>query len=332
MIGSTEIPWLEPLAASWSGAAARGRPAHAVLLTGAPGVGKRSAAVWMARERLGVVPSAELPTFPPELPQHPDLYRVGPPEGKKAILIDQIRELVAELSLTSYEGAAKVALIDPANAMTGAAANSLLKTLEEPPGDALLVLVADRLGGLPATILSRCQRLNIAIPATSVSRPWLERLQPGADWSAALQAAGDAPLAAIDALECLEITSSMAREFVEIADGRLSPVRVAANWAKHDPSFVLTWMGREIQRCVHQACGNRGAASGSSVGGSVLDRIDRRNLFCYLDTINRFRSQAAGSFSVQLALESLLIDWAEGLQNCGNKFIRGGVLPIPEVR
>jgi hypothetical protein len=53
-------------------------------------------------------------------------------------------------------------------------------------------------------------------------------------------------------------------------------------------------------------------------------------LFCYLDDINRVRGQSAGSYNVQLTLESLLIDWAQGLKDSGNKFIRGGLLPIPD--
>lgn len=323
------MPWLRPLTEAWTSATARARPAHAVLLTGTPGVGKRNLAAWMARERLKCTPLSGLPTFPAQWPEHPDFYALRPPEGKEAILIDQVRQLVTDLSLTSYEGAGKVALIEPANAMTGAAANSLLKTLEEPPGDSLLVLVADRLGNLPATILSRCQRLHVPIPAEEVSLPWLERVQPGAKWRDALQAAGLAPLAAIEALERLEITRAMGRDFADVADGRLSPLAVAAKWVKYEPGFVLGWLGREIEQYVH-ATGNTGATGGGNVRRSVLDRIDRRNLFCYLDTINRYRSQSAGSFSVQLVLESLLIDWAENLQNCGNKFIRGGVLPIPD--
>ncbi|NIQ44609.1 MAG: DNA polymerase III subunit delta', partial [Pseudomonas stutzeri] len=68
------------------------------------------------------------------------------------------------LQLTSYEGRGKVAVIEPANTMTTSAANSLLKTLEEPPGDTLLILVADRIGRLPPTVFSRCQRIDFAPP------------------------------------------------------------------------------------------------------------------------------------------------------------------------
>jgi DNA polymerase-3 subunit delta' len=343
MLNSRELPWLSPVTDAWLGAAARGRPAHAVLLTGARGVGKRSMAQWMARERLGIEPRTALPQFftstdspagERSLSDHPDLRWVRPLEDKQTIHIDQIRELVAELSLTSYEGGAKVAVIEPANLMTDSAANSLLKTLEEPPGDALLLLIADRMGTLPATILSRCQRLTIATPPQPVSLDWLSRLQPAADWAAALEMAGNAPLAAVKAHERLDVTDTMARDFAQVAERRASPIDVAARWSRYEPYFVLGWIGRQIQECIFRAVTGSGGRTGESSRGqvaeSVLNRIDRRNLFCYLDVINRVRSQSAGSFNVQLTLESLLIDWAQGLENSGDRFIRGGLLPIPD--
>ena len=335
-----ELPWLTSLAEAWCGAAARARPAHAVLLTGSRGVGKRAAASWIATQRLGMQTTA-LPAVcvasgernsaaehPPA--EHPDLHWLRPPEGKQAILIDQVRELVGELCLTSYEGGAKVAVIEPANVLTDNAANSLLKTLEEPPGDALLLLVADRMGTLPATILSRCQRLNIATPPESVSLAWLDRLRPGANWRAALRLAGNAPLAAIEALEQIDVTDAMARDFAQVAERRVSPIDVAARWSQYEPDFVLGWIGRQVQQCIYRASGAAGECFDGSPAESVLNRIDRRNLFCYLDDINRVRGQSAGSYNVQLTLESLLIDWAQGLRDSGNKFIRGGLLPIPD--
>ena len=335
-----ELPWLAPLAKAWHGAGTRGRPAHAVLLSGSAGVGKRAAASWMAMQRLGLNAPA-LPTVqvvPVEgersadhyLAEHPDFRCLRPPEGKQAILIDQVRELVSELSLTSYEGGAKVALIEPANMLTSNAANSLLKTLEEPQGDALLLLVADRMGTLPATIFSRCQRITISTPPESASLAWLERLRPGANWRAALHMAGNAPLAAIEALERLDVTDAMARDFAQLAERRVSPIDVAARWNQYEPDFVLEWMGRQVQQCIYRTSGAAGESFEGSPAESVLNRIDRRKLFCYLDDINRVRGQSAGSYNVQLTLESLLIDWAQGLNDSGNKFIRGGLLPIPD--
>ncbi len=265
---------------------------------GPTGVGKRAAAGWLAAHKLSLRGLADVPQYPPQMPEHADLRWITAPEDKEAIGIDQIRDLVAEFGLTSYEGAGKVAVVEPANAMTANAANSLLKTLEEPPGDALMILIVDRMGRLPATIFSRCQRLDIALPAESEALQWLDQLRPGADWGAALRLAGNAPLAAVEALEQLDTHDAMRREFAEVARGTVSPLDVASRWAKLEPRFVLDWLARQVQQTI--------------VDESVQQRMDRRNLFCYLDIINRLRGQPKGSYNVQLTFESLLIDWAEG--------------------
>ena len=289
-----------------------------MLLTGPVGVGKRAAACWIAQQRLAGPKLPKLPGYPVVPPEHPDLHWISPPADKEAIGIDQIRDLVTEFSLTSYEGGGKVAVIEPANAMTTNAANSLLKTLEEPSGDALLVLIADRTGRLPATIFSRCQRIPIAAPPEAVGLAWLDRLQPGAAWPEALRLAGNAPLAAVTALERLETHQTMAQDFAGVGRGAVSPLEAAARWARFDTGFVLDWLARQVQEGIQRLAGGRQDAAGA-IDESVLRRMDRRNLFCYLDIINRLRGQPGGTYNVQLTLETLLIDWAEGLVNCGQE-------------
>ena len=262
-----------------------------------------------------MAPAASLPEYPLEIPEHADLRWIAPPEDKHTVGIEQIRELVGKLNLTSYEGAGKVAVIEPADAMTTNAANSLLKTLEEPPGDTLLVLVVDRPGHLPATIFSRCQRVNVRVPNENEALSWLQRIHPGGNWQKVLQETGYAPLAAIDALERLDDTESMASDFAAIADGRAAPLQVAEKWSKYEPEFVLGWLSRQVQTCISRVSGGAGTGVSAVVNDSVLERIDRRNLFCYLDIINGLRGQPAGSFNVQLTLECLLIDWSQRLQS-----------------
>ncbi|MFQ6006049.1 MAG: hypothetical protein ACE5OQ_11155 [Woeseia sp.] len=304
---------------AWRARAAHGRIPHAVMLLGPAGVGKRCAAAWIAGQRLGIGAGDTLPGYPLSVPGHADLRWLCPAEDKHTIGIDQIRELVWDLDLTSYHGGGKVAVIEPANAMSANAANSLLKTLEEPPGDALLMLVVDKNGSLPATIFSRCQHINIPVPPEPESLKWLDRLRPAGSWPEALRAAGNAPLAAIIAMERLEALVAMSRDFAALSGKKAAPLNVAAKWAKYEPGFVLDWLCREVQKCIIVASGAGITASHRATDDSVLKRIDRRNLFCYLDTINRLRGQPAGSFNVQLTLESLLIDWAGDLQDCSNQ-------------
>jgi DNA polymerase-3 subunit delta' len=307
-----EITWLKSIVDAWQGSVAQGRPPHALMLSGPEGTGKRSAAAWLARSRLNMA-LPDLPEHPLAIPEHADLRWLAPPEDKHTIGIDQVRELVSELTLTSYEGGGKVAVIEPADAMTHNAANSLLKTLEEPPGDALLILVVERPGRLPATIFSRCQRLMVRPPAEADGLSWLQTLRPGIAWAPVLRDAGFAPLAALAAFDRLDETTSMAEEFAAVAAGSAAPLAVAARWARHEPAFVLDWLSRQVQMCISRTSGGVATGVPAVVSDSVLERIDRQKLFCYLDIINRLRGQPAGSFNVQLTFECLLIDWSERL-------------------
>lgn len=311
-----ELDWLEQFVDSWHDRISRGRVPHAVLLAGPVGVGKRAAARWIAATSLGLKVS-RLPVDPQDRVEHADLRWIAPLEDKESIGIEQIRELVNAMALTSYEGGGKVAVIEPANAMTVNAANSLLKTLEEPPGDALLILVADRVGKLPATIFSRCQRIDLAPPAEGAALAWLDRVQPGAPWSEALRVAGGGPLAAIAVLDHLETSASMARDLNALGKGMGSAVEVAARWTKIGPGLVLNWLAQQVNLVVIAGSAGREQAAGLAIEESVVRRMDRRNLFCYLDIINGLRGQPSGSFNVQVTLEGLLIDWADGLQDCG---------------
>lgn len=327
-----KIDWLDPIVDGWRTRAAQDRVPHAVLLIGPRGVGKRATAAWMARDRLGMAGAADGPAYPLLIPEHADLRWIAPVEDKETISIEQIRELVSELSLTSYEGGGKVAVIEPANAMTISAANSLLKTLEEPPGDALLVLVADRVGRLPATILSRCQRVAIPLPAEVVSLGWLNRWQPADSWREVLRLAGEAPLAALEAAELVEQARVMLAELVAVGQGMASPVEIADKWSKLEPGWVLNWLAQAVQRAARGLVCGAGSGIEREIPDSVLCHMDTRNMFCYLDTINRLRGQQAGSFNLQLTLESLLIDWAGGLRDSHRWFHPGSILPTANTR
>jgi DNA polymerase III subunit delta' len=123
-------------------------PAHAYLFHGPPGVGKRRAALGFAGALLGDPGRVERRA-------HPDLY-VLEPLGDQ-IRIDAIRALRHDLHMRPFEADRRVYLVFGAHTLNEEAADALLKDLEEPPPYAVAVLVADDLGPLPETILSRCQ-------------------------------------------------------------------------------------------------------------------------------------------------------------------------------
>jgi DNA polymerase-3 subunit delta' len=123
-------------------------PAHAYLLHGPPGVGKRDLALLFAAELLGDQARVARRS-------HPDLY-VLEPLGDQ-IRIDDIRELRRDLHMRPFEASRRVYLVFGADTMNDDAADALLKDLEEPPPYAVIVLIANDIGPLPETIRSRCQ-------------------------------------------------------------------------------------------------------------------------------------------------------------------------------
>src|SRR5947199_1014160 len=140
-------------------------PAHAYLLHGPPGVGKRDLALLFAAELLGDHARVERRS-------HPDLY-VLEPLGDQ-IRIDDVRELRRDLHMRPFEAARRVYLVFGADTMNEDAADALLKDLEEPPPYAVVVLVAERVGPLPETIRSRCQ----LVPFRRLSEPaWRQAIR-----------------------------------------------------------------------------------------------------------------------------------------------------------
>ena len=167
-------PWLAPAWQLLADALRSGRIHHALLFGSPRGYGKRALADAFAAAALcpqrgadgracGVCRSCLLVAAG----SHPDLVRVTfelRDDGKTRteLTVDQLRALGHRLALSSQFGGLQIAVIDPADAMNASAANALLKTLEEPASATIIVLVADDPSRLPATIRSRCQRIDIA--------------------------------------------------------------------------------------------------------------------------------------------------------------------------
>ena len=134
---------------------------HAYLLSGPRGTGKKSVARLCAMAALckgAHKPCGECGPCRRILSDtHPDVHTVRPEKGKQTIGVNVLRDVIAEVSVKSFEGTTKALLIPDAELMTAAAQNCLLKTLEEPPQDTVFFLITDQPGSLLATIVSRCR-------------------------------------------------------------------------------------------------------------------------------------------------------------------------------
>jgi DNA polymerase-3 subunit delta' len=137
-----------------------GKIPHAFLFSGPEGVGKKKMAFEFASWVLGQ-----------NLSSHPDFFFVQPINGK--IQIDQIRDLSWKISLRPFLGKKKVVILDSAHLMTKEAQNCFLKTLEEPKGESLIILVSEYPNLLLPTILSRCQEIKFSLVSKSEIREFL---------------------------------------------------------------------------------------------------------------------------------------------------------------
>lgn len=320
----TPLPWLVEEWMRLERARRDGRLAHGLLFSGPRGIGKRHLVELLARSMLCSTPTADgvacgrcadCALIGAE--SHPDLLRVGPdPEAKSdEIPIAAIRALVERGSLTPSRAAWKVTLVDPADHLNAAAANALLKTLEEPPGAALIVLVTEQPGRLPATVRSRCRQIRIPPPAPADALTWLTGRMPAKDAALRLCLAHGGPLRALAELDEDMLGQRRKRldGFLALARGERDPVVEAAAWNSLGARLCLDWLAGWMVDVV------RLAASEDPIR---LDNPDRRDDLCevarrlepaavhrLLQRVLRARALVETRANPQLLLESLSIEW-----------------------
>lgn len=157
-----------------------GKTAHSYLFEGVPGCGRKKTALALTQALFCTVESddacGECPSCRKvENGNHPDIHLLSPLPDKRDISVDQLREMQRELSLRPYEAPRKVCILDPAERLNVNSSNSLLKTLEEPPGNALIILLTENAGMLLSTVRSRCQLIRFAPLSPEHIQSLLER-------------------------------------------------------------------------------------------------------------------------------------------------------------
>jgi DNA polymerase-3 subunit delta' len=333
------LPWHEGCWNTLRGARAAGRLSHALLVTGPPGVGKRLLVGSLARSLLcsqpdrgglacGQCRECELLAAG----THPDYIAVGPdPEGKSdEIKVDAIRRLSEVNALTAYRGRHKVMVLDPAQNMSQSAANSLLKTLEEPCPGTFLCLVCERPDRLPATIRSRCQGLRVPVPSESQALEWLPRHTDSPDIAVLLRLAHGAPLKALALARedrIAQRTQAFA-SFVEVATGILDPIAVAAAWKEHEPTILLDWLSGWVSDLLRLASGHPAPLL---INQDKLDdlhtlaeSLDSRAGHRYFQQVLGAKSHEHSSVNRLLLYESLLVHWARICRRRSPHFQRRG--------
>lgn len=201
-------PWLRPpfeqLVASYQA----GRGHHALLIQARGGMGADSLAYAITRFLMCQTPDGHKSCgqcHSCQLMQagtHPDYYVLQPEKGKSTLGIDAVRDTSEKLYEHSRLSGAKVVWIADAALLTEAAANALLKTLEEPPKNTWFFLACEEPARLLATLRSRCRAFHLAPPSEAYALAWLEReiSQPRETLLTALRLCDHAPAAALELL------------------------------------------------------------------------------------------------------------------------------------
>jgi len=309
--------------APWARLAARRRNGalpHALLLAGPRGLGKGAFARAFAEALLCEQPDDEGRACGRcgacqllAAGSHPDLFPVTPAEGKSRILIDQIRELCQALAMSSHQASTKVAVIEPADRMNAAAANSLLKTLEEPTDNTVLLLVTDRPQALPATVRSRCQAVWLEPPPADAALAWLEP-RIGAEAAPALALAGGAPLAALALAEqgLVRRRREWLDALIALRGGRTAVTELAAEWAEDAELAPLRCLADWIMELIRAASGGDIRDRNRDLQGALQqlgEGLDLQTLFRRLDALLRSLALVDHPLNRQLLVEGILVDW-----------------------
>lgn len=330
-------PWQERVYEQTAQALDTGRLGHALLFCGPAGLGKlavverlakrvlctdrpaagepcgacRSCRLFAARSQLDPVetrPDGSL-AYPDGRSGHPDLLQIGfvindksrPPKPRTEIVIEQIRRLSEQMALSAQFGQAKIAIIDPAEAINNAGANALLKTLEEPVPGRYLWLVGSHPARLSATIRSRCQRLEFRLPQRVEALEWLERSgHSSAVADEALNAARGHPGLAAEWLrtDALSLRRQVAGDLERVASGDAAVVETAQRWTADASADLRLGFAADL------------ALAKAAVG--LTDPVRTRRLAEWFDRANHARGLLRTTVRSDLVIVELLRAWRAG--------------------
>lgn len=335
---------------------------HALLIYGEPGVGKHLLAMELVAALICDTPQTQSGVLVScgqcrnctmfESGNHPDFHYISserihdagatahlsyarrylePVEKRNkrkpraVISVDQIRALIDDFSLSHHSSEHKVALINPAEAMNTSSFNALLKLLEEPNPDSVLVLVCDDPGRLPMTIRSRCISLKVKTPEIAQSQSWL--ISQGLDAQRAVQAlaiSGNAPLLALHYAQSGQIEQfrSLLNEMNSLINEGMSPIDVRVALLKlQSPAILLSWLQKLMRWLIaaEEIRGNGGQFVGQAYQRELVG-ISRRfangrrlALFSLYDELSSIKRQDLEVINPAMTLDKWLISFSQKL-------------------
>ncbi len=247
-------PWQQSVWQEMTKSYRQNRLPHALLLAGSNGLGKQSFAKEFAQYVLCSNENKENNNQPCHqctscrlflANTHPDLFNIFPEENSKIIKVEQIRQITSALNQTSHRVGYQIVILSPAESLNKEAANALLKTLEEPNGPVIVLLVSHQPGLLPITILSRCQKILFTAYPLMLTANWLDsqlkHQEISADTQLLLRSAGYAPLQALHLVDqhYLEIRDQLLIHLITTISQQTNPIASVTEFLKIDLAICL---------------------------------------------------------------------------------------------
>ncbi|MCL6414808.1 DNA polymerase III subunit delta' [Aestuariirhabdus sp. Z084] len=298
---------------------------HAYLLKGAQGGGKFRFACAFAGYMLCPTPQGDAACGQCKSCQlyrsgnHPDIKVLQPEEKSKVVKVDQVRQVIDFASKTAQQGGYRIIIINPAEAMNSNAANALLKSLEEPGENTLILLVTARQNSMLATINSRCQQLAFPLPDRTETLDWLSGLSKAGreDLELILTLADGQPLTALQYAndQILKERARLIEEIGSITKGQNSPVDIAQRWKDQNTTELLGWVsGWLVDIAKIQQAGSSAVLNNpdlAAMAGYIAGKSTPQALFALQRWVNEQRalSQGSANLNKQLMLEDLLVRW-----------------------
>lgn len=296
---------------------------QALLITGIKGLGKRRLADQFAFSLLCATPKPDGfccghcdSCLLIKAGTHPDFILIEQTEPGKAIGIDPIRAVIADTQLKPQYDAYRVVIIDPADQMNRSAANAFLKCLEEPGERTVIILISDRPASMPATIISRCQKLAVDTPDKETIIAWLKQQDIENNLEILIGMAQNSPLLARQYAgeQTLSLRNDCFREWLAIAKQQASPVIVAENWLKLPQSALLSWLSSwtiDIIKCFYQTKpANFNNPDLVSLLQELTGQLDLKSLYKHYDLLLASRKRLDTQTNKQLMFEEILIQWS----------------------
>ena len=331
----TLLPWLQQNWDHLCDYRSQNRIPQALLITGTKGLGKQQLAAQFATALLCAKPQDNGlacghcdSCLLLKAQTHPDFIEIKSEEPGKAITIGQIRNLVTRLTLKPQFDAYRVVIVNPADLMNTAAANAFLKCLEEPTERTIILLITDKPARLPATIVSRCQKLAVITPNKKVVLAWMERLFLNKTLqtevipnitietlTGSIALAQGAPLLALDYVndQTLNLRNDCFKAWVAIAKQRSHPVIIAEDWLKLPEDPLIVWMTSwiiDLIKCRYQI--NAEGLYNPDLKDRLQElsqQLDLKGLYQLYDLLLMRRRLLDTPINKQCLFEEILIKW-----------------------